>query len=305
VIAPADRNPIVGCHDASGGVRRKREERALDHLPAWRDVLAVVAHPDDESFGLGALLASFVAAGSRVSVLCLTHGEASTLHGAQGDLATVRARELAEAAAFLGIARVGLAAFPDGALSQVDLDSLVSELADFVGAARPHGVIVFDRDGVTGHPDHRRATEAAMTYASREHLPVLGWALPRSVAAQLNAEFGSAFSGYAASAIDLRVEVDREPQRAAVACHRSQALPGQALWRRLELTGEHEHLRWQGLPPARKRSAQPRGSRGSGQPGATRTTELLDREPSQEYEHAGAILGLPGCPAGRGVAPWR
>lgn len=123
-----------------------------------------------------ALLASFVAAGSRVSVLCLTHGEASTLHGVEGDLATVRARELAEAAAVLGIARVGLAAFRDGALSQVDLDSLVSQVADFVGAARLDGVIVFDRDGVTGHPDHRRATEAAVAYASREHLPVLGTA---------------------------------------------------------------------------------------------------------------------------------
>lgn len=81
----------------------------------WRDVLAVVAHPDDESFGLGALLASFVATGSRVSVLCLTHGEASTLHGVEGDLAEVRARELVDAAAALGIARVAMAAFPDSA----------------------------------------------------------------------------------------------------------------------------------------------------------------------------------------------
>jgi LmbE family N-acetylglucosaminyl deacetylase len=252
VIAPADRNPIVGHHDACGGMSRKREERAQDHLPAWRDVLAVVAHPDDESFGLGALLASFVAAGSRVSVLCLTHGEASMLHGVQGDLATVRAGELAEAAAVLGIARVGLAAFPDGALSQVDLDGLVTEVADFVGAVRPDGVIAFDRDGVTGHPDHRRATEAAMAYASREHIPVLGWALPRSVASTLNAEFGSTFSGYAASAIDLRVKVDRELQRAAVACHASQALPGQALWRRFELTGECEHARWQAAATPRR-----------------------------------------------------
>ena len=256
MIAPADRNPIVGCHDASGGGSRKREERALDHLPAWRDVLAVVAHPDDESFGLGALLAAFVAAGSRVSVLCLTHGEASTLHGVQGDLATVRARELAEAAAVLGIARVGLAAFPDGALSEVDLDSLVSEVAGFVGASRPNGLIVFDRGGVTGHPDHRRATEAAMAYASREQLPVLGWALPRAVASTLNAELGSTFSGYAASQIDLRVKVGREPQRAAVACHASQALPGQALWRRLELTGACEHARWQSRVTSTTRSPQ-------------------------------------------------
>ncbi len=256
MIAPADRSPIVGCHGAGGGVSRRREERAPEHLPAWRDVLAVVAHPDDESFGLGALLATFVAAGSRVSVLCLTHGEASTLHGVQGDLASVRARELAEAAAVLGIARVGLAAFPDGALSQVNLEALVAEVAGFVGAARPHGVLVFDRAGVTGHPDHRRATEAATAYASMKHIPVLGWTLPRAVASTLNAELGSTFSGYAASRIDLRVTVDRGPQRAAVACHASQALPGQALWRRFELTGACEHARWQSGVTSTTRSPQ-------------------------------------------------
>jgi N-acetylglucosamine malate deacetylase 2 len=273
VMPLADARPIAGYQHANSGVSSEREDGAQDHLPAWREVLAIVAHPNDESFGLGALLASFVAAGSRVSVLCLTHGEASTLHGVGGDLATVRARELAEAAAVLGIARVGLAAYRDGALSDVDLASLVSQAADFVGAARPDGVIVFDRDGVTGHPDHRRATEAAIAYASGEHLPVLGWTLPRSVASTLNTEFGSAFSGHAASAIDLRVEVDREPQRAAVACHRSQALPGQALWRRLELTGEYEHARWQHRPTARGRAVRSLGSRASGNSEATNAME--------------------------------
>ena len=88
----------------------------------------------------------------------------------------------------------------------------------------------------------------------------------------------STFSGYAASAIYLRVKVDREPQRAAIACHSSQALPGQALCRRLELTGEYEHVRWQARPPARKPSVRPRGSRASGQSRATSTTEVTQVE---------------------------
>jgi LmbE family N-acetylglucosaminyl deacetylase len=50
-----------------------------DVLPAWRSVLAVVAHPEDESFGLGAIVDVFTRSGSGVEVLCLTHGEASTL----------------------------------------------------------------------------------------------------------------------------------------------------------------------------------------------------------------------------------
>ena len=58
----------------------------------------MVAHPDDESFGLGAILDRFVTTGARASVLCFTHGEASTLHGVVGDLREIRTTELAEAA---------------------------------------------------------------------------------------------------------------------------------------------------------------------------------------------------------------
>ena len=94
-------------------------------LPAWGRVLAVVAHPDDESFGLGGVLSAFVAGGAQVSVLCFTHGEASTLHGVDGDLAQVRERELADAAAVLGLYGVQLLDFPDGGL--VDVDAAVLE----------------------------------------------------------------------------------------------------------------------------------------------------------------------------------
>jgi LmbE family N-acetylglucosaminyl deacetylase len=249
VRTTTDRDSIVGVDDpdnSSPGLA----VGPLHRMPAWREVLAVVAHPDDESFGLGAILASFVAAGSQVSLLCLTHGEASTLHGVEGDLGSIRAQELSDAAAALGIARVRLAGFPDGDLSGVDLEVLVAEIADFAGGARTDGIVTFDRGGVTGHPDHRRATDATIAFASRVGIPVLGWALPHVVASKLNVEFDADFSGFIPSAIDFRVPVDRERQRTAIALHRSQAVPGQSLWRRLELTGAYEHARWQERAPA-------------------------------------------------------
>ena len=55
-------------------------------LPTWASVLAVVAHPDDESFGLGAVIDAFRRQGTVVTVLCFTQGEASTVHGVPGDL---------------------------------------------------------------------------------------------------------------------------------------------------------------------------------------------------------------------------
>ncbi len=60
-------------------------------LPGETSVLAVCAHPDDESFGLGATLAAFAAAGSSTAVLCFTHGEMSSLGVEISELGRIRA----------------------------------------------------------------------------------------------------------------------------------------------------------------------------------------------------------------------
>ena len=215
-------------------------------LPGWERVLAVVAHPDDESFGLGGVLSAFVAGGARVSVLCFTHGEASTLHGVEGDLAQVRERELADAAAVLGLHRVQLLDFPDGGLRDVDGDELEAIVLAEIRAEDADGVVVFDPDGVTGHPDHQRATAVALRAAAVGGTPVLAWTLPTEVATALRQELGAPFTGHGPDEIDLVIDVDRTAQRQAVDCHPSQAVPGSALWRRLELLGDREHLRWIG-----------------------------------------------------------
>jgi N-acetylglucosamine malate deacetylase 2 len=75
----------------------------IDRLPRWRSVLTVVAHPDDESFGLGAVVDVLAASGAAISVLCFTHGEATTVHAVPGRLHQVRARELTAAADILGV----------------------------------------------------------------------------------------------------------------------------------------------------------------------------------------------------------
>ena len=214
-------------------------------LPPWRSVLAVVAHPDDESFGLGAVLSTFAETGATVSVLCFTRGEASTLQGVDGDLARIRDGELRAAACELGIGHVELKSYPDGDLSSVDLTTLAGDVAACIDAVNADGIIGFDADGVTGHPDHRRATQAARQAARALRLPVLGWTVPADVAAALNAKFGASFTGHDSSDIDVVVTVDRTRQSKAVACHPSQAVPGSVLWRRLELTGDREYLRHQ------------------------------------------------------------
>lgn len=212
-------------------------------LPPWQQVLVVVAHPDDESFGLGAVIDAFVRSGVRVDVLCLTHGEASTL-GAQADLGRLRAQELAEAGRRLGVATVTLLDFTDGALEGQDPAALDAAITAVVAAGGPEGLLVFDPSGVTGHPDHRAATAGAQRVAAGQGLAVLAWTLPKSVSEQLNAEFGTALHGVAPEEIDVELSVSRNTQRQAVAAHTSQAVPGSILWRRLELLGDREVLRW-------------------------------------------------------------
>ena len=209
-------------------------------LPAWASVAVVIAHPDDESFGLGAVIDAFVRAGARVQVVCLSEGEASTLGEAAADLASVRTAEFQEAAHLLGVDRAVLLGFPDGRLAEVSVGGLLAGVEESVEPA--DGVLAFDSSGVTGHPDHIRATEVAVTLARRWGCGVLGWALPYKVARELLRETGVEYAGH--RDIDIELTVDREVQRKAIAAHRSQAVPGSPLWRRIELQGPLESLVW-------------------------------------------------------------
>ena len=68
--------------------------------------------------------------------------------------------------------------------------------------------------------------------------------VPEQVAATLNTELGTTFLGRPPNAIDIQVTVDRSQQLHAVRAHPSQAVPGSALWRRLDLLADTDHLAW-------------------------------------------------------------
>jgi N-acetylglucosamine malate deacetylase 2 len=223
-----------------------------DHavLPAFESVLAVCAHPDDESFGLGAALATFAAAGSTVAVLCFTHGEASTLGADTPELGRVRAAELAGAAEELGVDEVELLHYRDGGLAEEPLEELTRHVRAAVTHVGADLLLVFDEGGITGHLDHRRATHAGLEVGDQLGVPVLAWALPESVTDALNQEFRANFVGRAPGELDFLITVDRFRQRRAIARHVSQATDNPVLGRRLELQGDHEAFRWLSPPRA-------------------------------------------------------
>lgn len=123
---------------------------------------AVVAHPDDESWACGGLLAAAADAGVEVHVVVATAGEAGasrqeTLTPAQ--LAARRLDELAAAGAVLGIAGWSCLGLRDGLLTRADLERPLARALDSLD---PHLLLTLDEDGGYGHLDHLAVTEAVL-----------------------------------------------------------------------------------------------------------------------------------------------
>ena len=153
-------------------------------------LLAVVAHPDDESFGCGSLLALVAAAGWTTTVVCATRGEAGESRVVTDDLAAVREAELREAACILGVGRVVVLGhadsgfdgdLPPGALVAADRAGVVAEIAGVIDSVAPDVVVTLDASD--GHRDHvavRDATLAAVDMAAHRPSATYLWCLARS-----------------------------------------------------------------------------------------------------------------------------
>jgi N-acetyl-1-D-myo-inositol-2-amino-2-deoxy-alpha-D-glucopyranoside deacetylase len=120
-------------------------------------VLAVFAHPDDESLLAGGVLAACAAAGRRVAIVSMTRGERgpTELRELTGrpSLGEVREAELLAAARALGASAECLD-YPDGELDGADEGQAAQALAGLLERERPEAVISFSDEGLYWHPDH-------------------------------------------------------------------------------------------------------------------------------------------------------
>jgi len=135
-----------------------------------RTLLAVFAHPDDESFGPGGTLAKYAREGTDVWLVCATDGAAGSIEAellaAYAGPGQVRAAELCCAAQELGLRGIdwlgyrdsGMAGAPDNqhpdSLLQAPLEKLVGQLVASIRRHRPQVVICDNEFGGYGHPDH-------------------------------------------------------------------------------------------------------------------------------------------------------
>jgi LmbE family N-acetylglucosaminyl deacetylase len=141
-------------------------------------MLAVLAHPDDESLGFGGTLARYAAEGVETYLVTATRGEAGRFgsRGKSGDpveVGRVREAELRAAAAVLGIREVTIVGYPDGAVDQVPAAIAIGGLVSHIRRIQPDVIVTFGPDGGYGHPDHiaisQFATAAALCAADTEY----------------------------------------------------------------------------------------------------------------------------------------
>ena len=128
-------------------------------------VLAVFAHPDDESLACGGTLARLADAGFRVVIMTASHGERGAHTGPARDdaLGARRALEMREAGAALGVAEIVIGDHPDGDLQWSHVSELHADLVTWIRRHRPAAVITFGEDGLYWHRDHVGVHERTTT----------------------------------------------------------------------------------------------------------------------------------------------
>lgn len=143
-----------------------------------RRLMAVLAHPDDESMGMGSTLAKYASEGVAVSLVVATRGDAGRYRGhAPGTpehpgaaaLATLREGELHAACDVLGIRERVLLDYHDQQLDRAHPPKVIGEIAREIRRLRPHIVLTFGPEGGYGHPDHiaiSQLTAAAIVAAA-------------------------------------------------------------------------------------------------------------------------------------------
>lgn len=121
-------------------------------------LMAVFAHPDDESFGNGGTLAKYTEQGVVTSLVCATRGEAGEISdpalATRDNLGQVREQELKLACSILGISDLRFLDYVDGTLASVDEQEAVGKIVRAMREIKPQVVFTFGPDGVYGHPDH-------------------------------------------------------------------------------------------------------------------------------------------------------
>lgn len=130
-------------------------------------LLAILAHPDDESLGFGGTLAKYAGEGVETFLITATRGE----RGRYGDapvspgleiVGKTRTQEVLAAAKILNIKQVDFLDYIDGDLDKAPPSEAIEKIAKLIREIKPQVVLTFDPFGSYGHPDHIAISQFSM-----------------------------------------------------------------------------------------------------------------------------------------------
>ncbi len=141
-------------------------------------ILGVWAHPDDETFTMGGLIACATENGQKVICVTATKGDAGKtsdpIKWPQDKLAVIREKELKKALSILGEVEHYWLDYMDGCLCDCKTNIAVAQLDRIIGKVKPDTIITFEPQGITGHSDHQTVSMWAKLAAKNKGLPVFG-----------------------------------------------------------------------------------------------------------------------------------
>ena len=147
-------------------------------MPDALKLMAILAHPDDESLGTGGALAKYASEGVETYLLTATRGERGRFHDGTSNpgpeaMGRIREQELMEAADVLGIKEVHFLDYLDAELDQADPREAIGRIVKHLRRIRPQVVMTFDQAGAYGHADHiaicQFASAAVVAAASADY----------------------------------------------------------------------------------------------------------------------------------------
>lgn len=130
----------------------------MESSPSAPRLMAIFAHPDDETFGVAGTMFRAVNRGYPVAVVSATRGEAGEIAdpalATRENLGQVRERELRAACAAVGVSDVSFLDYIDGQLAAADPTEATGRVVRVIRRFRPDVVVTFAANGLYGHPDH-------------------------------------------------------------------------------------------------------------------------------------------------------
>ena len=140
-------------------------------------ILSLWAHPDDEGYGCGAIMARAVRNGQRVVCVTATRGERGSTDESRWPngpaLAEVRTAELDASLAVLGVSEHRWLDYPDGGCADVDRGEAVGRVRAIIDEIKPDTILTFGPDGGTFHPDHITVSSWASAAADGTSVRIL------------------------------------------------------------------------------------------------------------------------------------